>query len=115
MGRFVLTGSSQFHLFAGITQSLAGRIVTLELLPFSLRELIDGGRFTLSTPDLNEAMLRGMYPPIHDRNADPTLWYANYVRNYLERDVRALINVRDLSVFRRFLRLCAGRTGQCLH
>lgn len=112
--RFVLTGSSQFHLFAGITQSLAGRIVTLELLPFCLQELLDGG-LNLSQTDLDDVMLRGMYPPIHDRNPDPTLWYANYVRNYVERDVRALINVKDLSVFQRFLRLCAGRTGQLLN
>jgi predicted AAA+ superfamily ATPase len=116
MGRFILTGSSQFHLFAEITQSLAGRVVTLQLLPFSYRELVED-RIHLDERDrgLDSLMLTGLYPPIYDRNAEPSLWYAGYVRNYVERDVRALLNVTDLSVFQRFLRLCAARTGQLIN
>lgn len=116
MGRYVLTGSSQFHLFAGITQSLAGRVVSLQLLPFSYRELVeDKIHLAQRGMDLDSLMHTGLYPPIYDRNAAPSLWYAGYVRNYVERDVRALLNVSDLSVFQRFLRLCAARTGQLLN
>jgi predicted AAA+ superfamily ATPase len=60
-------------------------------------------------------MYRGLYPPIHDRNLDPQIWHANYVRTYVERDVRQLVNVRDLSAFQRFVRLCAGRIGQLVN
>lgn len=108
-GRFILTGSQQFGLRAGITQSLAGRVAMVTLLPFDLSELRAAGRLPSG---LNALLFQGGYPPIHDRALDPTIWYANYVRTYLERDVRQLINVRDLTQFQRFLRLCAGRTGQ---
>ncbi len=108
-GRFILTGSQQFGLHAGITQSLAGRVAMVTLLPFDLDELHAAGRVPTQ---LDTLLLRGGYPPIHDRALDPTTWYANYVRTYLERDVRQLVNVRDLTQFQRFLRLCAGRTGQ---
>ncbi len=108
-GRFVLTGSQQFGLHAKITQSLAGRVAMVTLLPFSLDELRAADRLPV---ELDMLLFRGGYPPIHDRDLDPATWYANYVRTYLERDVRQLINVRDLIQFQRFLRLCAGRTGQ---
>jgi len=76
MGRYVLTGSSQFHLFAGITQSLAGRVVTLQLLPFSYQELFaDGTHLDENETDLDSLMHTGMYPPIYDRGAEPSLWY----------------------------------------
>lgn len=112
MGHFVLTGSQQFDLLAGVTQSLAGRIAILTLLPFSLAELSAAGR----APD-NVALLlwQGLYPPIHDRAVDANVWYANYVATYLERDVRQALKVQDLDSFQRFLRLCAGRTGQLLN
>jgi uncharacterized protein len=109
MGRFILTGSQQFGLLAGITQSLAGRIAMIQLLPFSFAEAY--GTSPVALPDV---LLKGSYPPVHDRKLDPALWYANYVQTYVERDVRKLINVRDLSTFQRFLRLCAGRVGQLL-
>jgi len=111
-GRYILTGSQQFGLLSGITQSLAGRVALLELLPFSVTELRSAG---LLSGTLDGALWRGAYPPIHDRSLDPGIWYGNYVQTYLERDVRQLINVRDLTVFQRFLRLCAGRTGQLLN
>lgn len=111
-GHFILTGSQQFGLLSGITQSLAGRVALLNLLPFTAAELRRAGLMP-NTPD--EAIHKGSYPPIYDRNLDPGTWYANYVQTYLERDVRQLINVRDLGQFQRFLRLCAGRSGQLLN
>lgn len=111
-GRFVLTGSQQFGLQAGITQSLAGRVALVTLLPFGLAELRRGDW----VPETLDNMLTaGSYPPVYDRGIEPATWYANYVQTYLERDVRQLINVRDLSQFQRFLRLCAGRTAQLVN
>ena len=106
---FILTGSQQFGLLSGITQSLAGRVAMLNLLPFSASEL---RRADLLPTSMDEALCKGSYPPIYDRNLAPSVWYSNYVQTYIERDVRQLINVRDLGQFQRFLRLCAGRTGQ---
>ncbi|MBN1102057.1 MAG: ATP-binding protein [Deltaproteobacteria bacterium] len=110
MGRFVLTGSQQFGLLAGVTQSLAGRIAMVQLLPFTCGEAYAG-----KPPALEEVLFRGLYPPVHDRNLDPSVWNANYMQTYIERDVRKMVNVRDLSVFQRFVRLCAGRVGQLLN
>ena len=111
-GMFVLTGSQQFSLQFGISQSLAGRVALLPLLPFSAGALLEFGLF----PDtITELLWKGSYPPIYDRQYDPYKWYGNYVRTYIERDVRQLINVRDLSTFQKFLRLCAGRNGQLVN
>ena len=110
MGRFVLTGSQQFRLLSGITQSLAGRIAMVQLLPFGCWEL-----YSKKLPSLEQVLFRGFYPPVHDRKLDPTIWYANYMQTYIERDVRRMVNVRDLSAFQRFVRLCAGRVGQLLN
>jgi uncharacterized protein len=110
--RYILTGSQQFGLLSTITQSLAGRAALVRLLPFSLGELQGHGR----TPDrLEDLLWQGLYPPIHDRGLEPDIWYSNYVNTYLERDVRQMVNVRDLSTFQRFLRMCASRTGQLLN
>lgn len=111
-GMFVLTGSQQFGLLSGITQSLAGRAGMLSLLPFSLAELLAAGR---APERLDELIWFGAYPPVYDRRVEPSMWYGSYVQTYIERDVRQLINVRDLTQFQRFLRLCAGRTGQLLN
>ena len=110
-GRFILTGSNQFGLISEITQSLAGRIGIVELLPFSFNELYNA-QHNINIDDL---LFTGLYPPVHDRNLDPGLWYANYVRTYIERDVRQIVNIRNLSSFNRFVRLCAGRIGQLLN
>ena len=111
-GLFVLTGSNQFDVLAGVSQTLAGRIALVPLLPFSLSELQAVGR----EPDSLEALLYGgLYPPIHDRNLDPGDWCDNYFGTYVERDVRNLLNVRDLGMFQRFLRFCAARTGQLVN
>lgn len=111
-GLFVLTGSQQFTLRSGISQTLAGRVALLPLLPFSLSAL-DGA--DLVPESLAELLWKGCYPPLYDRGYDPGNWCGNYVRTYIERDVRQLINVRDLSTFQRFLRLCAGRSGQLVN
>jgi len=112
MGLFILTGSQQFGLLSGITQSLAGRVGLVQLLPFSSGELQGADML----PETLDALLyKGSYPPLYDRRLSPVQWYAGYVTTYLERDVRQLINVRDLALFQRFIRLCAGRTGQLLN
>lgn len=112
MGRFILTGSSQFELLGSITQSLAGRASMLTLLPFSLAELQAAGRASTSVDALLHA---GFFPPIHDRPVDPSVWLQDYVSTYLERDVRQILNIKDLATFQRFIQLCAGRIGQLLN
>lgn len=112
MGEFIITGSQQFGLMSSISQSLAGRVGLLQLLPFSLAELKSGG---LLPATLDIAMLRGCYPPLYDRTVTPGDWFPNYVSTYLERDVRQLLAVRDLSLFQRFLKMCAARSGQLLN
>ena len=112
MGQFVLTGSQQFGLLSNITQTLAGRVGMVQLLPFSLQEMQQG---ELAIHDLDDLMWRGMYPPVHDRQLAPEQWYANYLVTYVERDVRQLIEVQNLSLFQRFIKLCAARCGQLLN
>jgi len=111
-GRFVLTGSQQFGLFSGISQSLAGRVGLVHLLPFTYHELYSQKEHKTGSSDLDHVLFSGLYPPVHDRKLDPHVWYGNYIQTYIERDVRQMVNVRDLSTFQRFVRLCAGRTGQ---
>lgn len=111
-GLFVLTGSQQFDLLSGISQSLAGRVALVRLLPFALSELHEPARAPARLEDL---LFQGLYPPIHDRGLDPAVWYGSYVRTYVERDVRQMVNVRDLAAFQRFVRMCAGRCGQLLN
>ena len=112
MAEFVLTGSQQFGLLSTIMQTLAGRVGLVQLLPFSLQELGSG---PLTVPSLDELLWRGLYPPIHDRQLAPERWFANYVMTYVERDVRQLIEVKNLSLFQRFLKMCAARCGQLLN
>jgi len=112
MGEFIITGSQQFGLMSSIAQSLAGRVGLLQLLPFSLAELKEGGMLPAT---LDAAMLQGSYPPLYDRPVMPGDWFPNYVSTYLERDVRQLLVVRDLSLFQRFLKMCAARSGQLLN
>ena len=112
MGRFILTGSSQFELIGSITQSLAGRASLLHLLPFSYGELQAAGRAPSS---VNALLHAGFFPPIHDRSVDPTVWLQDYVGTYLERDVRQILHIQNLATFQRFIQLCAGRIGQLLN
>jgi len=112
MGMYVITGSQQFGLNERITQSLAGRVGAVSLLPLSIAELTTA---RLVPANLDLMLYRGLYPALYDRDIAPTLLLANYVNTYLERDVRQIQAVRDLALFQRFLRLCAGRTGQLLN
>lgn len=112
MGQYVLSGSQQFSLLAGITQSLAGRASFIELHPLRLKELADAGHMPQS---LDAYLWQGGYPALHARGLDPQRYYADYIQSYLERDVRALTAVHDLGNFQKFLRLCAARTGQLLN
>lgn len=109
MGEFVLTGSQQFELLSGVTQSLAGRVAMHVLLPFSRGELAGSER------SLERTLFEGSYPPVFVRKPEISTWYDNYLQTYLERDVRQIIQVRNLSTFQGFLRLCAGRSGQLLN
>ncbi|PIU49809.1 MAG: AAA family ATPase [Desulfobacterales bacterium CG07_land_8_20_14_0_80_52_14] len=112
MGLFILTESQHFGLLAGITQSLAGRTGFLELLPFSLHELTAAGK---APPDINRMLFTGGYPPIYDREVSVRNWFSAYVTAYIERDVRQVLKVQELETFQRFVRLCAGRTGQLVN
>lgn len=111
-GQFILTGSQHFLLHEKISQSLAGRVAFLTLLPLSLEELYKAG---IPLTDENECMVKGFYPRLYDTSVNPHEWYANYLQTYVERDVRQIKNITDLSAFQRFVRLCAGRVGQLLN
>jgi predicted AAA+ superfamily ATPase len=112
LGMFILTSSQQFGFMAKVSQSLAGRVGFVQLLPFSLDELQHGN----CTPSTIESLLfAGCYPPIYNRNIPPLTWLSDYIMTYIERDVRQLINVQNLGTFRRFLQMCAARTGQILN
>lgn len=107
-GRFILTGSQHFGLTEAITQSLAGRIAILHLLPLSFDEL---RRFDDSPTDLWDLVWTGGYPRIYDHDLAPPRWLADYTATYLQRDVRQVVNVTDLEAFGTFLELTAGRTA----
>lgn len=111
-GRFVLTGSQQFGLLSGVTQSLAGRVGLTRLLPLALNELSTSH---VAETEIDTLLLRGFYPALHSQPVLPADWFASYLATYVERDVRQLTQVQDLSAFQRFLRLAAGRTGQLLN
>lgn len=109
MGRYILTGSQNFLLHRHISQSLAGRIALLSIHPFSMEELSSA---SLGFDQPEEYMFTGMYPPIYDRSIPPTNWYPNYIQTYIERDIRDLTQITQLSTFQVFVKLCAGRIGQ---
>ncbi len=108
---FVLTGSEQFRLSNAISQSLAGRTALLRLLPFSLAERQRIG----ASNAIDDILYSGFYPRIHDQRLEPWQALGDYFETYVERDVRRLGEVRNLSSFRRFVRLCAGRVGQLVN
>lgn len=110
-GRYILTGSQNFALSNSISQSLAGRTAIARLLPFTLAEIN-----RIKPPaSLDQLLYTGAYPRIHDQNLDPTEALSFYLNTYIERDLRTLINIKDLSRFTTFLKLCAGRSGQLLN
>ncbi len=110
-GMFILTGSQQFELMAGVSQSLAGRTAIARLLPFSYQELYS----THSAPEISTMLYAGFYPRIHDKNLDPSEAMSFYFSTYIERDLRQILQVKDLGNFERFMRLLAGRNGQILN
>lgn len=111
-GFFILTGSQNYLMNAAITQTLAGRIGILTLLPLSMHELRVGN----TLPDTPELLLyKGSYPRIYAQNFLPQILYPNYIQTYVERDIRQLINVANLSLFQTFVQLCAGRIGQIVN
>ena len=108
-GLFILTGSNNFLIQENISQSLAGRVGYLFLLPLSIEEISE------NIFNANQLIYTGGYPALYNGKLDPGRFYANYIRTYIERDVRLIKNITDLYTFERFIRLCAGRTGQLLN
>lgn len=128
--QYILTGSSQFLLLEKITQSLAGRIATFKLYPLTYTELslypedLDyhsifrtrhHGRAVIGQDELYKLLWTGFYPRIYDKQLDSYKWYENYLLTYVERDVRSLLNVRNLLLFEKFLSLCASQSGQLVN
>ena len=111
-GQFILTGSQSLILSEKISQTLAGRTAILKLLPFSMQELNHIKKYKHS--DFEEWIFRGFYPRIYDQDIDPESFYPFYFETYVQRDVRQIQNIRDLTLFSNFVRLCAGRIGQLL-
>jgi predicted AAA+ superfamily ATPase len=111
-GLFILTGSNNFLLQESISQSLAGRVGYLNLLPFSIKELLT---VNLLPETDEEVMVNGFYPPIYDQRISSLDWVPNYIKTYIERDVRQIKNVSDLLIFEKFMSVLAGRTSQELN
>jgi predicted AAA+ superfamily ATPase len=111
-GFFVITGSQNFLLNEAISQTLAGRVAILTLLPLSVAELKHAG---MLPEDSNTMIFRGAYPRLYAHNLQPADWYPNYIRTYIERDISQLQYVSDLATFQLFMKLCAGRIGQILN
>jgi len=110
-GYFILIGSHNFLMNQAITQSLAGRVGIMTLLPLSVQELKEHSAEPLL---LNEMLFTGSYPALYSRNFLTAQFYGNYLNTYVEKDVRQLINLVKLTDFQKFIRLCAGRIGQLL-
>jgi len=110
-GQFILTGSNNVTMLSQVAQSLAGRVAILKLLPLTVGELSDLGR-EFKTDDF---LVNGFYPGIYSEGLNPLKAYRNYYETYVERDIRQLLQVKDLIHFQRFVKLCAGRTGQLIN
>ena len=111
-GRFILTGSHQPLVHEAVTQSLAGRTAVLELLPFTITEV---RRYPECPPDAFAWIHQGFYPGLHENRIKPTRFFRSYMATYIERDLRSMIQLKDLSRFETFLRLLAGRIGQLVN
>lgn len=110
-GKFVLTGSHQLKLQEAVSQSLAGRTAILNLLPLSMLEL---KKANIEYDTFEEYCYKGFLPRVYDQHQRPTVAYSNYYQTYVERDLRQLINLKDLSIFEKFFKLLAGRVGQLI-
>lgn len=111
-GMYILTGSQNILLMESVDETLAGRVGILRLLPFSHAELAAAG---IVPATINEEIFNGCYPRLYDKHIAPTDYYPNYISTYVERDVRSIRQIGDLSQFVRFVKLCAGRIGQLLN
>lgn len=107
-GQFILTGSNNVSMLSKVTQSLAGRVALLKLLPFSIAEVDAFGK----NYSVDDYLLNGFYPRVYADNLNPTKAYRNYYETYVERDIRQILQVKDVSLFQKFMKLCAGRLGQ---
>ena len=112
-GYFILTGSQNYLMNQAITQSLAGRVGILTLLPLSHKEMLQNP--SLKDKSLDEWMFFGGYPRIYSASISPIDYFPSYIQSYVERDVRQLINIDNLTQFQKFMALCAGRVGQLLN
>ena len=110
-GLFILTGSQQFEVSNTINQSLAGRTALVKLLPFSIPEI----QSSFALPGIDGLLYHGFYPRLWDKRLNPTQALGDYFQTYIERDLRLLVNIKDLNLFQRFIQLCAGRIGQLLN
>jgi len=126
-GQYILTGSQQFLLMDNVSQTLAGRIITFHLYPFTVNELLEGQMdknintiFSVKKNhipggeniDVVHMLFTGMYPRIHDKNLTPEKWIENYVMTYIERDIRSLVNIENLRLFENFIKIAASHSGQ---
>lgn len=109
-GQFILTGSQNFLLLENISQSLAGRAAIVHLLPLEVDEI---NKAKIQLPSLEKTLMQGFYPRMYEKDI-PEQWYANYLKTYIERDIRQIKNIHDLSTFQLFLKMCASRVGQLL-
>jgi uncharacterized protein len=114
-GQYILTGSQQFRLMSHVTDSLAGRISLIDLYPLSLRELESWSKKCAAGERLLTWMLKGGYPEIHSKDIPPVEFYEDYLATYLERDVRQLLQVKNLGVFHQFILLLALRSGHVVN
>ncbi len=110
--QFILTGSQNFSLVQSVSQSLAGRSAIYHLLPLSWEELHDSG---YQEESYLPWLYRGFYPRLYDYDLPPAAWLPDYIQTYLERDVRQITQIQNLTTFQTFLKLCAGRVGQLLN
>jgi predicted AAA+ superfamily ATPase len=111
-GLYILTGTLPSFFLSEITRAQEVRIGILHLLPLSISELTEAGELPAY---IDELLYRGMYPPLYDSSITPSTWYSAYISNFLDRDLRQLINIRELSLFQRFLRICAAQIGRILN
>ena len=111
-GKAILLGSQSFLMNTHISQSLAGRVANLKLLPLSYSELKTA---SLNSQNINNVLLKGGYPRLYKENIETPDFFPHYIETYLERDVRQLINIGNLNAFIRFVKLCAGRVGNVLN
>ena len=109
---FILTGSQQFNLLDSINQSLAGRTAIISLLPYSLKEI---SSYYKEPPSYDELIFKGSYPKLYEEDIPVEAFMRDYIKTYVERDVREISELKNLHLFQKFLKLCAGRVGQILN